>query len=1085
MRSKFKWIYTLLVALIMQFSFAQEKTITGTVSDTNGSIPGANVTVKGTTRGVSTGFDGKYSIKANEGETLIFSFMGLNDITRVIAGTNVINVIMKESATELDAVVVTALGVRREKKSLGYSSQKVDGSDINQTPTNNFVNNLAGKVAGLEIRRNSNFGGSSNIILRGTKSLTGNNQALMVIDGVPVSNANLNTRDAGNGRDGFDFGNSASDIDPNNIESVTVLKGAAATALYGSQASNGAIMITTKKGKQNTGLGVSFSSTTSTGFFDKDTFPKYQSSYGEGYAGSDSLIVTDVNGDGIDDLLAPTGDDASFGNAFDPSISVYQWNAFVEGNPNFGKATPWVAAKNNPSEFFQNSFGAVNSLNLNGGDTNSSYNFGFTNNYETGILPNSRLNKNNITGNFSRSLSDKIRASAFITFTDQSTIGRNNVGYGDNIMGNFRQWWPVNVDIKELKDEYFKNRRNTTWNMTDPTGGNLTPAYWNNPYWDRYENYSSDERTRIITGANISYDITNNFNILARVTVDTSNDRQELRKAIGSHSEEFGVSQLPETSGYNLYTRSFLQTTYDFLATYDLKFTENFGAKILGGTTFIKAKTDEFEGSTTGGLAAPNLYTLANSNVFVASIEEEYNFEKFGAFAQASLDFKKTLFLEGSFRADNTTALHPNNDNYTYFSVGSSFLFSELIKAKWLDLGKLRFSYAEVGNDPAAGRLGARLNNGLLGNYPTFGNSSVYVEYDKLRNENQESIEYGLELSLLDRRLNLDMSVYKTNTFNQIFNVPQSTSTGYAFSQINAGELQNQGIEVALSGYPVKTENFQWMIGVNWSKNKNELVKLDEGRTNLQLATFQSGVSLNATVGEPYGTLRGSDYVYDANGNKVVDADGTYQTANDKVLGNIQADWIGGVSNRFTYRNLSFNFLIDVKEGGSLFSLDQEYGQYTGILENSAGLNDLGNPIRNQAYTVVGDNTTPLLPNAGGVILPGVFENGTPNNVRIEANTAGAAFGSGAAPNKEFIYDASYVKLREMGLTYSVPSKLLRNSSIKGLSISLLGNNLWIINKNLPYSDPEAGTSSGNVQGYQSGVMPSEKVYSFNVKVNF
>jgi TonB-linked SusC/RagA family outer membrane protein len=874
MKLKFNRFLVLLFALISQLALAQEKSASGVVTDVSGlPLPGVNILVKGTNKGVQSDFDGKFKIQAAQGETLVFTFMGMST-KELPAGANM-TVKLSDDSVALGEVVVTALGIKRDKKALGYASQKLEGSDINQTPTNNFINNLSGKVAGLEIRKNSNFGGSSNIVLRGTKSIGGNNQALMVVDGVPITNSNLNKKDTANGRDGFDYGNSASDIDPNNIESITVLKGAAAAALYGSQATNGAIMITTKKGKQNTGLGISFSSTISTGMYDKDTFPKYQKSYGQGYAGPDSFFVEDANGDGIDDLVAPAGDDASYGNAFDPSLMVYQWDAFSPGNANYGKATPWVAAKNNPGDFFKNSFGAVNSINLNGGDDKSTFNFGFSNNYETGILPNSKLNKNNITGNFSRKLSDNLNATAFLTFTDQSTIGRNNVGYGDNLMGGFRQWWPVNVDIKQLENEYFRTRQNTTWNLTDATGGNLSPAFWNNPYWDRYENYSSDERTRVITGANLSYDLTKNINLLGRVTVETSNDRQEVRKAVGSHAEEFGLSQLDETSGYGLFTRSFLQTTYDFLATYDAQLTESIGAKFLVGTTYIKAKSDQFEGSTTGGLAAPGLYTLANSNVYGPTVENEFNFEKFGGFGQASFDFKKTLFLEGSYRMDNTTALHPNHDDYTYYSVGTSLLFSELIKADWLDLGKLRASYAEVANDPNFGRLGARLNNGLVNGNPTFGNGLVYVDYAKLRNENQKTIEFGIEGSLLKKRLNFDISVYKSNTFNQVINVPQSSATGYASSQINAGELQNKGVEIALSGYPIKNENFQWMIGANWSKNENELIKLDEGRSNLQLATFQSGVSLNATVGEPYGTLRGSDFVYDANGNKVVDTDGT------------------------------------------------------------------------------------------------------------------------------------------------------------------------------------------------------------------
>lgn len=1076
MKLKFNGFLALLLVLITQISFAQDITVNGVVQDQAGlPIPGVNVLVKGTTNGVQTDFDGKFQLKASQGQVLVFSFLGMRSV-EMPASANM-TVKMADDSVQLEGVVVTALGITRDKKSLGYAAQKLDGDVVNSVPTNNFINNLAGKVAGLEIRKNSNFGGSTNIVLRGTKSIGGNNQALMVVDGVPINNANLNNSQAMSGRDGYDFGNSASDVDPNNIESITVLKGAAAAALYGSQASNGAIMITTKKGKQNTGLGVSFSSTTSVGQFDKKTFPKYQKSYGQGYAGPDSFFTGDVNGDGIDDVIAPTGDDASFGAAFDPNLAVYQWNAFVPGNANYGKATPWVGAKNDPTDFFQNSFGAVNSININGGDEKTTFNFGYTNNYETGILPNSRLNKNNLSGNFSRSLSDKIKTTAFFTYTDQTTVGRNNLGYGDNFIGGFRQWWPINVDIKELRNEYYRTGgQNITWNQTNPLDGDLNPAFWNNPYWDRYQNYSSDDRTRILTGANLSYDITKNLNVLGRVTVDGANDRQEMRKAVGSHAEEFGLAQLDETSGYNLYTRNFLQTTYDFLATYDTQLTESIGAKFLVGTTFVKSKVDSFEGSTTGGLAAPGLYTLANSNVFVAPEETEIDFEKFGMYGQASFDFKKMVYLEATYRKDQTTALHPNHDSYDYWSVGGSLVFSEFLQADWFNLGKLRASYARVGNDPAAGRLGAKNNNGDVNGSPTFGNNAVYVDYPNLRNENQNTWEFGLEGSFFKRRLNFDASVYKSNTFNQVINVPQSTSTGYASSRINAGELQNKGIELAVSGTPIKTDDFQWTIGVNWSKNENELIKLDEGRSNLQLATFQSGVSLNATVGEPFGTLRGSDYVYDANGNKVVDEDGFYLTATDKVLGNIQADWIAGITNRVTYKNVSLNFLIDIKKGGDLFSLDQEYGQYTGMTSATTGVNDLGNPVR----SALTDDAS-----SGGVILPGVFEDGTPNNIRIDASTAGAAYGSGARPNKEFVYDASYVKLREVGLTYTFSQKQLNNSLIKGLSLSLLGNNLWIIDKNLPDSDPEAGNSSGNIQGYQSGVMPSEKVYSFNVKVNF
>lgn len=1070
----------LLMILFMQSITAQDITVSGVVSDASGlPLPGANVVVKNSTNGTQTDMDGKYSIKTQVGQTLVFSFLGLNTYEAKATSATLNAVLQESQAEQLEGVVVTALGISRDKKSLGYASQKLDGAAVNSTPTNNFLNNLSGKVAGLEVRRNSNFGGSTNIVLRGSKSLTGNNQALIVVDGVPVNNSNLNTASAASSRNGFDFGNSAGDIDPNNIESITVLKGAAATALYGSQASNGAIMITTKKGKVNTGLGITFSSTTSIGRYDKKTFAKYQDKYGSnGYGGgNDSFLEADVNGDGIPDLITDMTADASYGNAFDPNLMVYQWNAFAPGNPNFGKATPWTAAKNGPGSFFQDSFGTVNNINFAGGDDKSTYNFGYTNNYETGILPNSRLNKNNISGNFSRNLADNLKITAFVNYTDQSTVGRNSVGYGDNIVGGFRQWWQTNVDMQELKQEYNRSQQNVTWNMNNPLDGDTSAAYWNNPYFDRYQNYSSDEHNRVLTGANLSYDVTSNLNLLGRVTVDSANDRQEIRKAVGSHAEEFGLSLLDESSGYSLYTRAFLQTTYDFIANYNFKFSDDFGGRVLGGTTFIKSKVDSFNGSTTGGLVIPGLYTLANSNAFVAPVESEINYEKFGVYAQASFDYAKTLYIEGSFRNDQSTALPKSNNSYNYYSIGGSFILSELLQQDWLSNLKLRANYAEVGNDPAAGLLGAKVNNGIMAGNVFFGNSTVLVDFEKLRPEKQKAIEFGLESSMFSNRLGLDVSYYKTNTKDQIFNVPQSTSTGYSFSQINAGEMQNKGFEIAVTGTPIRTNDFAWDISVNWSRNRNKVISLDAGRENLVLATFQGGVSLNATVGEAYGTLRGTDYEYDASGNKVVDEDGLYKQVSNQVIGNIQADWIGGVYNKFTYKDVSFGFLIDVKKGGSVYSLDQAYGQYTGLYPNTAGTNDLGNPVRNPVTNGA---------DSGGVILEGVKEDGTPNDVRISANGVGnGAFGADAAPNKAFIYDASYVKLREVSFTYALPAKYLKDSFVKSLSFSLLGNNLWIIDKNLPMADPEAGASAGNVQGYQSGVMPTTKVYSFNLKASF
>lgn len=1085
----FKWLT--LFALFVQFLFAQERTVTGIVSDENG-IPlhGVNITIKGSKTGVQSDIDGKFAIKATTDQKLVFSFIGMKN-QEATASSTTINVKLITNATELEGVVITAMGIKREKKSLGFASQKLDGSQVNSSPTNNFLNNLAGKVAGLEVKNNANFGGSSNIILRGMKSITGNNQALIVVDGVPINNLMLNTGSAQSSGTGFDFGNSGADIDPNNIESMNILKGAAATALYGSSAANGAIMITTKKGRKNTDLGISYSSTVTMGSIDKTTFPTYQNKYGGGgYDGHDNFDYSqDINGDGINDILVRTGYDISYGNIFNPNQMVYQWNAFAIGNPNFGKPTPWVAAQNNPSSFFEKSFSTVNNFNFNGGDEKSTYNFSYTNNQDKGVLPNSRILKNILSGNFTRDFGSKVKMGTSVSYTDQSVTGRNSVGYGDNILTGFRQWWQTNVDIKELKQEYFRNQDNVTWNMRDPAASDFTPAYWNNPYWDRYQNYESDTRKRLILNSNISYDIAKSLNVIGRVTVDNSNDKQELRKAIGSHAEGFGTYGTNQSSGYSLYTLETARQTYDVMSNYSGKISKAIGFKLLAGLQMIHQTSNSFNGTTNGGLVLPNLYTLSNSNSFVAPIMSDITFKKSGYYGQASFDIKRTVYIEGTIRNDKATSLPTNNNSYYYPSISTSVMFSEFIKKEWLNMGKVRLSYAEVGNDGSAGLAGYKNYVGTFGTNPYYSNSSIFVDFSKLKPEIEKSWEYGLETSILNNRLGLDFSIYRTVTHNQIFNVPQSTSTGYSSSLINAGNLENKGLEIALNGTPIKTKDFQWQVIVNWSRNRNKLLSLDEGRSNLQLANFQSGITLNATVGEPYGAIKGSDYTYDENGNKIVGNDGNYiqNTKKDNTIGNIQSKWRGGITNKISYKSLTFSFLIDVKKGGDVFSLDQGYGQDTGLYPETAGLNDLGNPVRNS------------LANGGGYINPGVMlnpsytpTNGLPkyiqNTTRVDASDSSEAYGNGfgisANPDKAYIYDGSFVKLREASLSYSFPNKYFKKSFIKGMSLSLLGNNLWIIYKKIPYADPEAGSSAGNIQGYQSGVMPTVRTYSFNLKVN-
>ncbi len=1075
----------MLVLSAYSIAWAQ-RTVTGAVTgqEDGTPIPGVNVVLKGTTIGTVTDIDGKYQIDVPQsGGTLVFSFIGLTTEEVEIGNQSVINMVMIADLKQLTEVVVTALGINREERSLGYAVQEISGDEVNTVKSDNFINSLSGKIAGVNIKSNGNMGGSTNIVIRGAKSLYQSNQALFVVDGVPIDNSNTNNEGQLSGRSGYDYGNFAADINPNDIASISVLKGAAATALYGSRASNGVIMITTKKGSETPGkkLGVNISSNVTLGVVDKSTFPTYQQSYGGGYGpfysdGSHPGLeqYADVNGDGTLDLTVPYYEDASYGEKFDPSLMVYQWDAFIPESSNFGKATPWVAGKNGPISFFNTSKSLTNSVDISGGTDKSSFRLGYTNQTFNGVMPNSSLVKNNVTLNGSWEILKGLKASASATYMNENAVGRNSTGYSDNILSSFRQWFEVNVDIKAQEEMFSKTGRNATWNRVAWDDG--TPAYWDNPYWIRYKNYESDNRDRLLGYAQLDWEATKWLSFMGRLSVDTYSHLEEERKAVGSVSGELGVDRPDVTSGYSRLTRNYLETNFDFMAKFNKDLSQNFNLSALVGTNIRRSKVDQVFASTNGGLIVPDIYALSNSLDPQLPPEERYQqIGVNGFFANATLGYKSFLYLDGSFRQDISSTLPSDNWAYNYPSITGTFIFSELMSANWLSLGKIRLNYAEVGSGAPWGSV---IDTYTL-KAPFSGNAIVSVDNTKnnenLKPERTKSLEAGLQMNFVDNRLGIDLSFYKTNTVDLITPISVSFATGYSYRYLNAGELENRGVELTLNATPVKLSNFSWDISVNWSKNQNKVISLAEGLKNLPLDNgLQGGVSVNARIGEPYGAIQGTDYVY-LNGRPVVKSNGYYQlsSTSDVVIGNVNPDWLGGINNVFRYKNvLTFSFLIDIQHGGDVFSLDQWYGQGTGLYPETVFTNDLGNPVRS------------AVDDGGGLILNGVQADGSENQVRIEGGDYRWA-GWASNPNSAFVYDASYVKLREVRLTYNLPTSLLQNISVYKASLSFVGSNLWIIQKNLPYSDPEAGQSSGNIQGWQSGVMPSIKNYGFTLNVQF
>ncbi|MGB4776186.1 MAG: SusC/RagA family TonB-linked outer membrane protein, partial [Daejeonella sp.] len=695
-----KDLTSLLVLLLFAVNaLAQDRTVTGTVTDKDDGLPmpGVSVIVKGTTIGTQTGTDGRYVLKVPDENTILqFTFIGYASQEHTIPPSNIINVVLATDTKVLEPVIVTALGIGRKRNQVPYAAQQVGGAEVSKTRSNNFIQNLSGKVAGLDIKQTNSLGGSTNVILRGTKSIIGSNQALFVVDGVPFNNANTNTNNQTTGRGGYDYGNAAADINPDDIESVTVLKGAAASALYGSQGANGVILITTKKGVK--GLNITVNTGISVGKIDKSTFAKYQKGYGGGYGTkykdpSKYFLFQDIDGDGTNDLIAPLPADASYGGRFNPDLLVYQWDAFDPASINYGKLKPWVAAQNDPSTFFETAISSNQSIFIDGGHDKGSFRLGFTRNDDRGFMPNSKITKNLVNFGATYNITPKLTAGANLNFSNIDGLGRYGTGYdGDgarNLMTNFRQWWQVNVDIKEQKEAYFRNKKNITWNWKSPD--RIIPAYWNNPYYTRYENFENDSRNRYFGNTSLNYKATEWLNILGRVSLDSYDELQEERISAGSVGE----------SEYDRFNRSYRETNFDLLANFDRNISTDLNFKALLGTNLRRQHNQSIRATTNGGLIVPKVYSLSNSlNPIEAPLEIDAVRKVQSIFTGATISWKEMLTLDATLRRDKSSTLPKGNNVYYYPSVSGGFVFSKLLPDEnWFPYGKLVANYAEVGND--------------------------------------------------------------------------------------------------------------------------------------------------------------------------------------------------------------------------------------------------------------------------------------------------------------------------------------------------------------------------------------------------
>ena len=943
---------------------------------------------------------------------------------------------------EIEGVVVTALGIKREKKSIGYAAQEIKGESISDAGQSNAISALSGNVAGVQVTANSAMGGSTRITMRGISSIIGENRPLIIVDGVPLDNSNVNDTNTQRGAGGRDYGDAAFDINPDDVESVTVLKGGPAAALYGSRASNGVIIYTTKQAKRGR---ASIEFNTGISFENVAIIPKLQNFYG---GGSQLTLPTEViNGQTYN--VNEYKMDESWGPKYDPNLMYLPWYAFdQEDFPNdYMKLVPWVAPKNDVDSFFETGITLSNNISVAKAFEKSNLRVSYTNTNISGIVPNSKIDRNNFSISGNSELSEKLKLETGMNFVQTHGFNRPEQGYGDNsVAQKFYQWGQRQLDFAKMKDYKLANGMQRSWNRTAWNNGE--PYYSDNPYWTIYENVSNDKRKRFYGFGGLTYYILPNLYASGKVYADMYSQDNDNRVAIGSQS----------VSGYSIFKRNFSEYNYEGRLHWNPEISDAWSLQTFVGANRRNLKRSDLNGSTRGGLLIPNFYNLKNSINDPLATNSDYEKRVNSVFGSVSLGFKETVFIEATGRNDwfSTTKY----DKF-YPSITGSFVFSNLLKANWLSFGKLRAGWANVASDTDPYQLSnysVQFTNFAGG--PRYG---LFTQNNnpELRPELKETKEIGLEMNFLKNRFGFDVTYYDVDITDAILPLSVDPATGFRNNLINAGQITNKGIETMVFVTPVKNKDFSWTVNWNFTKNENEIVKLYEGVKTYQLTNAPFRARLLAVEGQPYGVIYGTDFTYDSSGNKVIGDDGLYVPSAIKSLGSTLPDYNMGLRNSFNYKNFNLSILFDMQKGGKYFSTSHMWGMYSGMLEET-GFN--GN-------------------REAGVVLDGVLEDGTKNDIRITANEFGGMhYGGVDALN---VFDASYIKLRDVTLGYELPKSLI-GGLLESVRISAFGRNLFAWNLDWKGMDPEnVSYGSGNIQGLEGGSLPSTRQYGVNVNFKF
>ncbi|MEI7828933.1 MAG: SusC/RagA family TonB-linked outer membrane protein [Prolixibacteraceae bacterium] len=1076
----------MLLLLAVQITFAQV-IIKGTVrSTTNEPLPGVNVFVKGTTKGVVTNVDGQFSIDAPKDGILAFSFIGYEKNEFQLNGKTTLNVVLKEVTAQIDEVVVTALGIKREEKALGYSTQSIGTEQITNAMSTQWASSLAGKVAGLNIVSPGGPIGTSRITLRGDVSLNMNgNNALIVLDGVPLSSQMTATGDAyGAGTASnlpVDFGNGFSDINPDDIESIQVLKGAGATALYGSRAATGVIMITSKTGtRKQRGIGVTFNSNSS--IDDVLKWPDYQYEFGQGVQ-TYALGAAGTEYDG--DLYysygktpdgkngSTSGTSSAYGPRFDANKLYYQFDPVTQKQG--VDKTPWVAYPNNRKGITRTGYNLINSIAIEGQGEKSSIRASVTTTKNEWILANTGFDRivASLSANFQ--ISNRLKLVARSNYTNRKTGNTPAIGYNSNSIAYFLIFQNPNVDLDWIRP---------MWQNGQEKIMQLQPysTFIGNPFVTLYENTNASKKNSTTSNLSAVFEISKKFDLMVRSGLDLAFDEREMKRT---------VSDVVFAKGYFRKQNIFnYETNTDALLTYHENFSNGLNLNISGGANMMKQHYNLLEASVTG-LITPGVYKLSNGQSSPYVISTEKNKALNSIYGTANFSWKNKVFLDVTGRNDWSSTLPEKNRSFFYPSVSTSILLNEIahLPSK-INKAKLRISYAEVGNDTDPYKTDKYY---ATTTFPGSASLATTLHNIDFKPEISSSFETGLDLRMLKNRLGIDFTFYYNVTRNQIIDAPMDAATGYYRATINAGKVRNRGYELNVTGTPVVTRDFKWTSDITWSKNENQILALAEGMNENQLLSSIGSVSIIGSVGGTTGDLWGYKLVRNPAGQVVIAANGLpAQAPLIEYIGSAYPAWKAGMSNEFQYKNFKLSIQFDGQFGGIVYS--QAHHKMT--QQGKLGFTLNGRNPGTEFYIEKNDPrilADPALAkkNLGGyyMVAPGVVDAGNGNYVpNTKIVTVESYYSEKYRINnvETNSFDASYLKLREVRFEYSLPKTLLAKTPFEKAALAIYGRNLMMITS-FPLFDPEAAALNGGTitPGVETGQLPSTRTVGINLTLGF